>query len=151
MIYATLAALAGMVAALILVMRWGVKAKDEAGLAGDRLRQQTKLADETIMALVNDRDRIQQKHDVLAQQLAVAKVRLVTAEAQRNISAQAATTALVEKVRSSNASTAADVLNALVGSVPGMSAMPQASDAGTSDGDRGTAGVRPAGPAKPAK
>lgn len=129
--------------ALVGALVYGlVKAKSESSRAADLYREQERRAD----SMQDERDEWKQRHDVVTQQLSVAKVRLATAEAQRNVSAQAATTALVEKVKASNASTAADVLNALLG-MPVLSAVPQAGDAGTSDGDRGAAGVRSAGAA----
>ncbi len=103
-----------MIAALVFVMRWGMKAKDEAAHAADRMHSQGKLSDEAIAALVVDRDQWKQKHDVAASQLAAAKVRLATAETQRNNSAQAATIALVEKVKAGTAATAAEAVNDLL-------------------------------------
>ena len=128
--------------------REAFKANRATAAAADRMYSQGKLADEAIAALVVDRDTWKQRADVATAQLAAAKVRLASAEQQRNDSAQAATTALVEKVRTSNAQVAADTLNAL--SMRVLPEMPKASDASTSDGDRGAAGVQPAGATKPA-
>ena len=142
MIYAALGFAAVSLVSLVLVMRWGMRAKDEAGHAADRLYGQTKMADETIMALVADRDSWKQKADVAAVQLAAAKVRLVTAETQRNAALQAKREHVVEVVRTSDASTGIALLGGVL-SRP-LPRMPQAPAARTSDGRGDSADVRPA-------
>lgn len=143
MIYA-LAGLALLcIATAVYFGRVAFKAKDATMAATDRIHAEGKLADEAIAALVKDRDDWKQKADVATQQLAAAKVRLVTAETQRNQSAQAATTALVEKVKASDAQGAADVLNSVLG-MRLMPEMPKAGPASPGDGGSGTAGVQPA-------
>jgi len=143
-IYAALAALAGVVAALVVVMRWGMKAKDETMRATDRLHAQTKMADETIMALVKDRDEWKQRADICASQLAVAKVRLATAEQQRNEAGRIAVDQLVTTIKGSDAQAAIDAIGGLL-RMP-LGPVPQASPAASGDGDRGAAGVQPPGP-----
>jgi len=147
MIYAALAALAGSIVALVLVMRWGMKAKDETMRASDRLHAQTKMADETIMALVNDRDEYKHRAVVAEAQHAAAKVRLATVERQRNEVSRAAVDQLVTTIKGSDAQAAIDAIGGLL-RMP-LGPVPKASPAGTGDGDSGAAGVQSPGPARP--
>jgi len=145
-IYAALAALAGMVAVLVVVMRWGMKAKDDAGHAADRLYAQTKMADETIMALVKDRDDWKQRADVATQQLAAAKVRLTTAETKRNEALQDERKNVADEIRNASPADAARLGNRIL-SRP-LPRLPKADPASPGDGDREAAAVPAAGPAK---
>jgi hypothetical protein len=122
---------AGLGAGLVFVTRWGMKSKDEAQVSADLYREQERRAD----GMQFERDEWKKKHDVVTQQLAVAKVRLATAEVQRNQSYQAATNAIVEKVRASNAQTASDVVNDLL-RLPLGPVLPKAGDPGSGDGNR---------------
>ena len=134
--------------AFTLVMRWGMRAKDEAGHAADRLYAQTKMADETIMALVADRDSWKQKADVAAVQLAAAKVRLVTAETQRNDAYRDERAHVASEIRNAPAADAARIGNRVL-SRP-LPHVPKASPTGPGDGGGDSAGVRPSGTTKPA-
>ncbi len=106
--------LAASIATNAFLGRWFKQAKDEAGLAGDRLREQARIADEREASLVKERDELTAKLDVATRQLAVAKVRLTTAETQRNTANREVTNAVVQRIRESNATTAAGVLNDLL-------------------------------------
>ncbi len=128
-----------------LAWRWGAKAKDEAAHAADRMYSQGKLSDEAIAALVVDRDQWKQKHDVVASRLAAARVRLVSAETQRNKARQDEREHIVEVVRTTDATAAIGILGGVLSNP--LPRMPQADPARASDGDRGTAGVQPAGAA----
>ena len=107
--------------------------------ANDRLHAETRLADEAIAALVRDRDSWKQKADVAVSQLAAAKVRLVTAETQRNAARTEERLHVVETVRAGDAATAIDALGGLLSApLPGV---PKADPASAGHGDSGTAGV----------
>lgn len=143
MIYVALGFAALCIAALLFVTRWGMKAKDQAGNASDRMHSQGKLDAEAMAVLVDERDRLKYRVDVLLRQLAVAKVRLATAEDQRNKARREERAHVVESIRDS--ATAISALRGVLSDqLPGMS---QAGQASPGDGDSGAAGVQPAGPA----
>lgn len=145
---AAIATLGGLVAGLVIVVRWGMRAKDETMAASDRLHAQTRMADETIMALVADRDQWKAKHDVAHQQLSAAKVRLAAVESQRNTAIRDERTHVAETLRNADAPTAARLGNRIL-SRP-LPSLPKADPAAPGDGDRGAAALPAAGPAKPA-
>ncbi len=134
-----------MIAALVFVTRWGMKAKDETMHAVDRLHSTTKMADETIMALVKDRDDWKAKHDVVASQLAAAKVRLATAETQRNKAREDEREHIVEVVRTTDATAGLAILGGVLSNP--LPRMPQADSASPGDGHSRAAGVLAAGAA----
>jgi len=130
---------AGIVAAFVLVARWGFRAKDEAGRAADLYREQERRADSAML----ERDEWAARHAVIASQLAASKTRLASAEASRNSATQAERVHVVETIRNATAVDAARLGNAVL-SRP-LPRMPQAGQAAASDGDRGAAGVSAAG------
>ncbi len=118
----TLAVLvAGIATALVVVVRWGMNAKDESSRAMDRLHNERVLNDEHVHTLTTERNELQAKCAVLTSQLAASKVRLVTAEIQRNTAMREGVAHAVQTIRSSNAVDAAAAVNAILSSVlPGM-------------------------------
>ncbi len=142
-IYVVAALAVSSIAALVFVTRWGMRAKDETMAAADRLHSTTKMADETIMALVKDRDDWKAKHDVVASQLAAAKVRLVTTETQRNKAREDEREHIVEVVRTTDATAAIGILGGVLSNP--LPRMPQADSASPGDGHSRAAGVLAAG------
>lgn len=122
--------LAGAAGAIVVLALKLVKSKDETLLIAKAARDQERVSDELRM----QRDEWKIKHDLVNQQLSIARVRLMTSEVQRNQSYRDATNAIVEKVRTSNAKDAAGVLNDLLSMSLGP--MPKADPAGTDNGNR---------------
>jgi hypothetical protein len=135
--------LAGSTTAALLAIRWGMKAKDEAGLAGDHLRAQSKLDEERVAQAVAERDEWKQKAEVATAQMAALKTRLAIVEQERNDADKVARTRIVDAVRKAGAPAAADFVHSVLSQ--DLRTVRQANPASAGDGDRGAAGVQPAG------
>lgn len=121
--------LSGSVVAVALLAKAALSAKGETMDAAKMYRDQIGLTD----SMRDERDEWKVRHDTASAQLAAAKVRLVTAEAQRNEANAQAVTELIERVKGTDdLQTAADVVNRLF-RLPFMS---KAGSAPAGDGDR---------------
>ena len=96
---------------LALVVKAFITAKNDAGHSADLFRAQCALTDEA----VGQRDAFKKELDVAQQQMAVYRVRLATAEKQRNMAQDDATRAVVEKIRAAAPKDAAGEVNKILG------------------------------------
>lgn len=85
---------------LVLALRWGITAKDEANAAGDLLRGTKELVSQQAIDIQS-----------LKQQLAQAKTLAAIAQKQRNDATSAATKATVEKIKAATPKEAAKLIN----------------------------------------
>ncbi len=77
-------ALAGMGVVLALLIRWGMRGIESARNEADVARGLLKLEEARSATLVDERNAIQQRHDVAVSQLVKAKARLAHVEQERN-------------------------------------------------------------------
>lgn len=110
--------LAGSTAAALLAIRWGMKAKDEAGMAGDHMRAAGKLDEERVAQAVAERDEWKRKADVAMQTAAALKTRLAIAEDQRNRAQAEERHRVVESIKAAGATGTAEFVHGLLSRGP---------------------------------
>jgi hypothetical protein len=102
----------------LLAVRWGMKAKDEAGMAADMMRASSRADEERIAQLVTERDEWKRKADVAIQTAAALKTRLAIAEDQRNRAQAEERHRVVESIKAAGAVGTAEFVHGLLSRGP---------------------------------
>jgi nitrogen fixation-related uncharacterized protein len=124
-------------AALVLVLRWGMKAKDAEVMAGKICLDTQRICDE----MQRQRDDWKVRHDTKEAELARERVLRITAEKQRNEAMSKERERAVESIKSGGIDNAVRVATAVV-SAP----LPKVPRPAAPSGAAGFGGVQPAGP-----
>lgn len=124
---------AGLGAALVLVTRWGMRAKDDAGDLAYRLSEQIRVSGDALRIALDQRNDLRAKYDVSQQALAATKTRLAIAETQRNRAYLEERERVVQTIRNADPAGASDLVNRILQT--GV-VLPKAGTPSPGDGDR---------------